>query len=187
MAGVGLLAMGLNATSAFAVPIPNVNYTGAPTVAGTYDPLQTNNNVLSHDICSTGNPCSNLSPATTATDVWYINVVNSGILTLTATKTTLPPLDQFDVFAARLYDKNNFLVASAFPLSPNPIAISVAGSQYRLELDWSLTSLITGGADTSALYSLNVTTAPGSVPEPGSLALLALGVLGLGLSRRRAH
>jgi hypothetical protein len=41
------------------------------------------------------------------------------------------------------------------------------------------------GYDTNNVVIDDVATAPSSVPEPGSLALAALGLLGLGAARRR--
>lgn len=69
--------------------------------------------------------------------------------------------------AAPTFDKSDFLFTSSFQLLRNPIIDPVTGAVYPMF----------GSNDIQG----------DSIPEPGSLALLGLGVLGLAAARRRSR
>jgi len=88
-----------------------------------------------------------------------------------------------------LFDDSSLNTAFGTPVSGtfNP-AGSLSGFNDLSALgDWVLTYQDTVGADPLALNSwgLNITTDTGNVPEPTSIALLGLGLAGLGFSRKK--
>ncbi len=134
--------MGLGQSS-FAVPIPNVEFGGSPTFGGTYDPISTNNNTLSHSICGIGNDCD-AADAGANTDTWQLAFANDGIMSLSISAVTLPLVNRFDVFTLVVKDAAGITIATFPPLAPNPIAIfaTAAGQFYTIVVSWSITDAL---------------------------------------------
>jgi hypothetical protein len=102
----------------------------------------------------------------------YVGDLNSGPLTIVQDFT---PGGDFDWA----------MLLGAYSFANNP------GDQFDLDLSHTVTFSYQGpeGTSTQSVSGLfdNYNVPPTSVPEPGTLALLALGLMGLGLTRRKAH
>ncbi len=132
---------------------------------------------------SSGTTISTLSVADTGT-------INSLELFIDATHTFSGDLEiylEHDGTSVLLQDN----VGGSTDYAPTTYDLN-ASALIGLDLsgDWILTIVDTLGGDTGTLFDWTISgdyTPPAAVAEPGMLALYGLGLMGLGLARRRAR
>jgi hypothetical protein len=165
---IALLAL---STSAFAdfIPLP-----------GSLTPGQ-DTGIAGQQTCPPGSPgCGNSGNAIFQ---FFIDTVN-GFMGIAFVGVSQPP-DGLYSFVVEVRDSlNNIIASGAGPqgLTISPFAVLIGGP-YTIDVDWTYTAGT--GSTQSASWGLVAATSTALVPEPGTLALLAVGLVAAGIARRR--
>ena len=132
-----------------------------------------------------GQACPTGGASISGHDDIFFDIINSdGIMNISFIGSVTPSTGGVFSFVYTVFNPAAIPISSGLPQTPPDFNV-VIGNGYKISLDWTLTSAV-GSSPRSANFTMDATTAPAlKVPEPMTLALIGIGVAGLGFARRR--
>jgi len=173
---------GALAALAFAASAPGVANAAS---IGNFDPLTGGSGTYTYQVCGNTKPvCAATTTYNIASSFEFVVVNNLGVLNVGASSSVSGEnTGSFRDFRYSIQQPSGTEIAfGAFGNNSSiPADLGIAPGTYFVFITGFFDSVST----TSARYSIDITTAPRPTPEPGTLALLGLGLIGLGAARRR--
>jgi len=108
---------------------------------------------------------------------------NPGSMSLAFVGVVAPPGTGFYTFDVQVFDPMNNIIASGIG-SPSLLIASFnvdLADNYYINIDWTFSG---AGTAQTASWGVVAATSAAAVPEPGALALVGLGLIAVGVTRR---